>query len=140
MIVDGLVSALLLFSGGLALAAALGLLRLPDFFLRMHAPSLASTLGSWAVTLASILHFTASPATLSLHVWVIIILLSITVPVTTVLLARAALFRQRRAGDALPPPLWTIAEGGPQPTDEAASATREVPGEDTTGDRTSGRH
>lgn len=140
MISDVLVSLLLLLSGVLALAAALGLWRLPDFFLRMHAPSLAYTLGSWAVTLASILHFTASPATLSLHVWVIIILLAITVPVTTVLLARAALFRQRRAGDPLPPPLWTIAEGGPQPTDEAASATSGAPGVPTAGERTSGRH
>jgi multicomponent K+:H+ antiporter subunit G len=140
VIAEVLVSALLLLSGGLALAAALGLLRLPDFFLRMHAPSLAYTLGSWAVTLASVLHFTASPVTLSLHVWVIIILLAITVPVTTVLLARAALFRQRRAGDALPPPLWTIAEGGPQPTDEAASATSGAPGAPTDGERTSGRH
>ncbi len=28
-----------------------------DFFQRMHAPALASTLGSWSVTLASIVHF-----------------------------------------------------------------------------------
>ena len=42
---------------------------------------------------------------LSLHVWLIIIVLSITTPVTTLMLARAALFRRRLAGDALPPPL-----------------------------------
>ena len=39
-----------------------------------------------------------------LHVWLIIILLSITVPITTVLLARAALFRGRRLNDATLPP------------------------------------
>jgi multicomponent K+:H+ antiporter subunit G len=104
VIAEAVVAALLLLSGFTTLAAALGLLRLPDFFLRMHAPSLAYTLGSWSVTLASIIHFTTSGERLSLHVWLIIILLSITAPVTTLLLARAALFRGRRAGDALPPP------------------------------------
>jgi len=99
------VAVLLLASGGLVLTAALGLARLPDFFLRMHAPSLASTLGAWTVTLASIVHFTAHEGALSLHAWLIIIVLSITAPVTTIMLARAALFRRRQAGDALPPSL-----------------------------------
>ncbi|HYD74422.1 Na+/H+ antiporter subunit G [Ramlibacter sp.] len=104
-IVEAIVAVLLLASGLLTLTGALGLLRLRDYFLRMHAPSLAYTLGSWAVALASIVHFTASGSSLSLHVWLVIILLSITAPVTTVLLARAALFRERRAGADLPPVL-----------------------------------
>jgi len=118
MIVELVVSLLLLASGVLALAAAAGLWRLPDFFLRLHAPSLAVTLGSWLVTLASVLAFTTGPTQLSLHVWLVIILLAITAPVTTVLLARAALFRQRRAGDDLPPPL------GARPSEPGAPAAR----------------
>lgn len=102
---DILVAALLMCSGVVVLVAALGLWRLPDFFLRMHAPALASTLGAWIVTLASILHFSTRGAGLSLHVWLIIIVLSISAPVTTIVLARAALFRRRQAGDALPGPL-----------------------------------
>ena len=100
-----IVAVLLLASGVLVLVAGLGLWRLPDFFLRMHAPSLASTLAAWVVTLASIVHFSARGAGLSLHVWLIIIVLSITAPVTTIVLARAALFRRRLVGDDLPPPL-----------------------------------
>lgn len=99
------VAALLLASGVVVLVAALGLRRLPDFFSRMHAPALASTLAAWIVTLASIVHFSTRGGGLALHVWLIIIVLSITAPVTTVVLARAALFRRRQAGDALPPPL-----------------------------------
>lgn len=99
------VAVLLLASGGLVLLAALGLWRLPDFFARMHAPALASTLGAWIVTLASIVHFSTRGAGLSLHVWLIIIVLSISAPVTTIVLARAALFRRRQAGDPLPAPL-----------------------------------
>ena len=100
-----LVALLLLASGVVVLAAALGLWRLPDFFARMHAPALASTLAAWIVSGASILHFSVRAGELSLHVWLIIIILSITAPVTSIVLARAALFRRRKAGDDLPPPL-----------------------------------
>ena len=107
------VALLLLASAVVVLIAALGLCRLPDFFSRMHAPALASTLAAWIVTLASIVHFSARDGVLALHVWLIIVVLSITAPVTTVVLARAALFRRRQAGDALPPPLQ------PRPSDPA---------------------
>ena len=98
------VAALLLGSGVVVLLAAIGLWRLPDFFSRMHAPALASTLAAWLVTFACIVHFGAREGGAALHVWLIIIVLSITAPVTTIVLARAALFRRRQAGDALPPP------------------------------------
>jgi multicomponent K+:H+ antiporter subunit G len=99
------VALLLLGSGLVVLVAALGLWRLPDFFLRIHAPALASTLAAWIVTFASIVHFSTRGDGLTLHVWLVIIVLSITAPVTTIVLARAALFRRRQAGDRLPPPL-----------------------------------
>jgi multicomponent K+:H+ antiporter subunit G len=102
---EWLVAALVLASGLVVLSAALGLTRLQDFFLRMHAPALASTLGAWLVTFASIAYFSFRSEHPALHVWLVIIVLSITAPVTTMLLARAALFRRRRAGDVLPPPL-----------------------------------
>ena len=108
MIAELFVSALLLLSGAAAMTAALGLLTLPDFFLRMHAPGLVYSLGSWCVTLASIVHFTSGANVLSLHVWLIIILLAIAAPVTTVLLARAALFRGRQAGEPLPAPFAEV--------------------------------
>jgi multicomponent K+:H+ antiporter subunit G len=109
------VALLLLLSGALVLTAGLGLWRLPDFFLRMHAPALASTLAAWVVTLASIVHFSTRAQALSLHAWLIIIVLSVTAPVTTMVLARAALFRRRQAGDPLPPALKPRGqeEGGP---------------------------
>lgn len=103
--IEVIVAVLLLASGAIVLVAALGLWRLPDFFLRMHAPALASTLAAWIVVFASIVHFSSRGTGMALHPWLIIIVLSITAPVTTIILARAALFRCRRAGEALPPPL-----------------------------------
>lgn len=99
------IAALLLLSGALVLLAAMGLWRLPDFFSRMHAPALASTLAAWSVTLASIVYFSVREGTLVLHVWLIIIVLAITAPVSAMVLARAGLFRGRRAGIDLPGPL-----------------------------------
>ncbi|HET8746963.1 MAG TPA: monovalent cation/H(+) antiporter subunit G [Ramlibacter sp.] len=110
---ETIVAVLLVFSGLVALTSALGLARLPDFFLRMHAPALVYTLASWAVTLASVIYFSAGRGGLALHSWLIIIILSITAPVSTVLLSRAALFRERQAGQPLPPPLRASGEGGP---------------------------
>lgn len=100
--VELLVAILLLLSSLFALSGALGLIRLKDFFQRMHPPALASTLGTWCVALASILYFSTLKQTPVLHAWLIPILMAITVPVTTLLLARAALFRKRMAGDKVP--------------------------------------
>ena len=104
-VVDAVVAVLLLASGLLVLVAAVGLVRLPDFFSRMHAPSIASTLGAWAASFATMVHFTAHQGTLSLTTWLIPVLLSVTAPVTTMFLARAAVFRSRAAGEDAPPPL-----------------------------------
>ncbi len=104
--VDVTVAALVVASGLFVVISAIGFLRLPDFFLRMHPPALAYTFGTWTVTLAGILYFSTLESRPVLHPWLIIILLAISVPVTTLLLARVALFRRRAAGDAdTPPPL-----------------------------------
>lgn len=100
------VAVLLLASGVIVLLAAQGLVGLKDFFTRLHAPALASTLAAWLVTGASIVHFSAGDGgTPALNTWLVVIVLSITAPITTIVLTRAALFRQRRAGDDLPPAL-----------------------------------
>ena len=89
------VAVLLLVSGVLSLIGAVGLLRLKSFFQRMHPPALASAFGTWCVALASIVYFSTLQSRWVLHAWLIAILLVITAPVTTTLLARAALFRKR---------------------------------------------
>lgn len=100
--VEAVVAALLVGSSLFALSGALGLVRLKDFFQRMHPPALASTLGAWCVAGASIVYFSALKHSLVLHAVLIPILLSITMPITTLLLARAALFRKRMAKESVP--------------------------------------
>ena len=106
-----LIGGLLLLSAALTLAAAWGVLRLGDFFERLHPPALALTAGAWCVCLASALLFSLLDGHLQLRAWIIVVVLSITVPITTVVLSRAALFRARRrpTGQDLPPPLHPAA-------------------------------
>ena len=105
---ETVVAALLVLSGVFVVLSAIGFLRLQDFFLRLHPPAIAYTFGSWCVTLAGILYFSMLESRLVLYPWLIIIVLSITVPVTTQLLARVALFRRRTAGVADTPPPLTV--------------------------------
>ncbi|GMU71484.1 MAG: Na+/H+ antiporter subunit G [Betaproteobacteria bacterium PRO3] len=103
--VEWVTAALVVASGLATVVASLGFVRLASFFDRMHPPALASSFGTWAVVAASIVYFSALEGVPVLHAWVIPILLAITVPVTTVLVARTAIFRRRRRGADLPPPL-----------------------------------
>jgi multicomponent K+:H+ antiporter subunit G len=87
------VALLLLLSAVMALAAALGLARLPSIFPRMHPPALTATLGTWCVTTAAVLYFSALDGGVAAYYWLVAIFMAITVPITTALLTRATLFR-----------------------------------------------
>jgi len=118
--VEAVVAGLLVASGLFVVISAIGFLRLRDFFLRMHPPALAYTFGTWCVALAGVVYFSTVESRPALHPLLIIIMLSITVPVTTVLLARVALFRRRAAGTPdVPPPLTRSMSTDPPPTEKA---------------------
>ena len=86
-----LLAAVLLVIGGVfALVGAIGLLRLRDFFMRLHAPTLASTLGIGAMLLASIVVH-AARGEFGWHELLITLLVFVTAPVSANLLAKAAL-------------------------------------------------
>lgn len=101
---DVIIGVLLLLSGFWSLTGAIGLVRIRDFFTRMHPLALGATLGVWCLAAALVIFFSLTYQTLVLRVWIVVIFMAITVPVTIVILARAALFRRRSAGDdGLPP-------------------------------------
>ena len=87
---------LLIVAGVLSAVGAFGLLRLPDFFKRMHPPAMGSTLGAGCVLLASILVSSAIAGRPVLHALLITLFIVITAPVTAMLLARAAVYRSER--------------------------------------------
>lgn len=92
------IALLVLLGSVIALLGSLGLLRFQSYFERVHAPSIIATLGCWCVMHASILYFSIAGHGIALHPLLIALFVALTVPVTTIFLMRAALFRARRAG------------------------------------------
>ncbi|MDP2034701.1 MAG: monovalent cation/H(+) antiporter subunit G [Polaromonas sp.] len=90
---------------GAAFAAvgSFGLVRLPTFFDRIHAPTLGATAGVWCITIATITYFSVQGYNLFLHAVLITLFVALTAPVTTIFLMRATLFRERQKGGAVPP-------------------------------------
>lgn len=89
----------LLIGSGLALIGAIGFLRLPTFYERIHAPTLGTSWGIGGVMLASMIFFTVSSGRLVFHEILIGIFVTVTTPITFMLLARAALHRDRAEGN-----------------------------------------
>ena len=89
--------ALLLVIGGLVtLIGSLALLRLPNFFARMHGPSMGTTVGAGCVLLASLLTSSALANRPVVHELLITLFMVMSSPVSSMMLVRAALYRNRR--------------------------------------------
>jgi multicomponent K+:H+ antiporter subunit G len=99
-----LVGLLALLGAGFAFVGSLGLLRLRDFYKRVHAPTLGSTLGTFFMVAASVAFFSVQQGRPVLHEILIGVFLTLTTPITLMLLVRAALYRHRvEDGRQLPP-------------------------------------
>jgi multicomponent K+:H+ antiporter subunit G len=99
-IVELLVALLLLVGSFFTLVGAIGLVRLPDFFMRLHAPTKATTLGVGGMLLASIVYSLNHSVTL--HELLITLFLFVTAPVSASLLAKAALHLRMKSRAPLP--------------------------------------
>ncbi len=77
----------------LAFSGSLGLLRLKTFYERVHPPTMGTTLGTGLILIASMLHFTAAESRPVLHEILIGLFMTVSTPVTYMLLVRAALHR-----------------------------------------------
>ena len=104
-------SFLVLLGAGFTLVGAIGLVRLKSFYERMHAPTLGATWGAGGILLGSILFFSVLQSRPVLHEVLIAVFLTVTTPVTLMLLARAALYRDRSQGSPdVPPAMKTDGE------------------------------
>jgi len=82
---------LLLAGCAFTLLGAVGLIKLSDFFRRIHAPAKASTLGVGCILLASIIYHTWYGAGLHPRELLITVFLFLTAPISAHLMSRAAL-------------------------------------------------
>ena len=89
---------LLIRGGSIILIGALGLMRLPNFYQRIHGPAITVTLGAGCVLIASMLYFTVLQLRLILHELLIACFVLMTAPVVAMLIMRAAVYRDLRTG------------------------------------------
>lgn len=87
---EWIVSAVLLIGAFFTLVGSIGLLRLPDFFSRVHAPTKATTLGMGSMLSASVLYL-AARGEASLHEVLVLLFLFISAPVSAYMLMKVAL-------------------------------------------------
>jgi multicomponent K+:H+ antiporter subunit G len=93
---DALVAALLVTGAAFALIGGVALVKLSDFYKRLHGPTKATTLGVGGVLLASALYFSVRGPVVSLHELMITVFVFLTAPVSAHMLVKAALFLARR--------------------------------------------
>ncbi len=70
--------------------SSLGLLRLPDFYTRLHGPTKAATLGVGLVLVGAVVYFTFGQQIFSIREILVIVFIFLTAPVGSHMLAKAA--------------------------------------------------
>jgi multicomponent K+:H+ antiporter subunit G len=87
-----------LLGAGATFIGSLGLIRLGSFYERVHSPTMGTTVGCLSVVLASACVSSLVRSHVSVHEVLIFVFVTMTTPVTLMLLARAALYRDRVEG------------------------------------------
>ncbi|MBL0419528.1 Na+/H+ antiporter subunit G [Ramlibacter sp. AW1] len=100
-LLEAVIAFLLVVGGAFSLIGVIGFLRFPDFFMRLHGPTKASTLGVGGLLVASMLwHWGMDQP--ALRELLITLFLFVTAPVSANLLAQAALHLRLRSKAAIP--------------------------------------
>jgi multicomponent K+:H+ antiporter subunit G len=95
-----LVSLLIIMGAALTLTGSIGLLRLPSFYQRIHAPTLGTTLGTGAILIASMIFFTTVEFRAVVEEILIAVFVTMTTPISFILLAKATRQRARSSTDS----------------------------------------
>lgn len=81
---------LLVIGVAFTLIGSIGLVRLPDFYTRMHAPTKATTLGVSSILAAAVLVLPGHPFALAAKAALVIVFLFLTAPIGAHMMARTA--------------------------------------------------
>lgn len=94
-----IISILLLVGGGFVLVGSIGLVKMPDFFMRLHGPTKATTLGMACLLMGAIVFFSISEEGISAKEILISIFLLLTAPISGYMLIKAAIHHRLPATD-----------------------------------------
>ncbi|MFC3096099.1 Na+/H+ antiporter subunit G [Alteromonas sediminis] len=95
--VELIISVLLVIGSVFVLIGSIGLLRLQDLYVRLHAPTKATTVGLGSILVASMIYMTFVQGFFSINELLITLFLVITAPVTAHILAKAAMHNKVKA-------------------------------------------
>ncbi|MDN3523439.1 Na+/H+ antiporter subunit G [Halomonas ramblicola] len=91
VILEGVIAFLLVAGGAFVFIGSLGLAHLRDFYMRLHGPTKATTLGIGCMLVASMLYFWVTEGKPDIQEMLITLFLFITAPVSAHLLAKTGL-------------------------------------------------
>jgi multicomponent K+:H+ antiporter subunit G len=122
-LVEALMVALLAIGSFFVLVGSLGLVKLSEFFKRLHGPTKATTLGVGCILIASIAWHALLGDGLGMRELLITLFLFITAPISAHLMARAAL--ASTPGDRPDPPTDEVRAARDGAPEDATAAARE---------------
>src|SRR5690606_41010111 len=93
-VIEWMLAIFILLGAIFALIGSIGLERLPDFYMRLHGPTKATTLGVGGMLIGSLIYFTANNPGVSVKELLITLFLFITAPVSAHLVSKAAMHRR----------------------------------------------
>ncbi|WP_372611060.1 Na+/H+ antiporter subunit G [Halomonas sp.] len=96
VILEGVISFFLIAGGVFAFIGSLGMAHLRDFYMRLHGPTKASTLGIGCILIGSMLYFSTIQGEPVIQELLITLFLFITAPVSAHLLAKTGLHLKLR--------------------------------------------
>ncbi len=96
---EWIISILLLLGGLFTLIGSIGLLKMPDFFMRLHGPTKASTLGMACILTAAMVYFSYAEQAVSLQEMLISVFLLFTAPISGYMLIKTAIHHKLKACD-----------------------------------------
>lgn len=103
--IEYILASLLLAGGLFVFIGSYGLAKFDDFYMRLHGPTKATTLGLGCILGASSVYFTVTSEVVSLHQVLITVFLFITAPVSAHLLSKTALAKGIAFSSDQPNPL-----------------------------------
>lgn len=109
------IALIVLIGAAVTFVGTVGLVRWASFYQRIHAPTLGSSLGAALILLASSLHSSITLGRPVLHEVLVLIFILVTTPVTLMLLARAAIYRDRSERNPDVPAASRAGESEPSP-------------------------
>ncbi|WP_405632531.1 Na+/H+ antiporter subunit G [Pseudoalteromonas sp. Ld20] len=94
---EWVVSILLLIGGAFILIGSIGLIKMPDFFMRLHGPTKATALGMAGVLIGAMVFFSNTQDGISVKELLITIFLLITAPISGYMLIKSAIHHKLKA-------------------------------------------